>query len=171
MNESRTYVIRRAFVVPLGLLIGLTLVLLVVCIVQGQPVAKSILLAVMVLPLVAFFVESAFRRLVVDATGVTAFRPFRQRQILFAKVTSLETVRVRSRVFMTLAAGDDDFLIFSNSYSKFPQLIAQLVKVLPVDAITEETQQLAKKPPMRQADIVTTWFAVAALVYVLMAQF
>ena len=171
MSQPRTFVIRRAFVVPLGLLVALMVSLLVVCVVQEQPVVKVLLLAVLIVPLLILFAESAFRRVVVSQSGVEAFRPFRRREVLFADVTSLETVRVRSRVFMTLVAGDDDFLIISNSYAQFPQLVEELVASVPAGTVTEETQQLAQNPPIRQADIFTAWFAVVAMAYVLLAQF
>ena len=171
MTQVKTFVIRRAFVVPMGLLIALTISLLVVYLMQGQPIAKAVILAALTVPQLILFVESAFRRLVIDPDGVTAFRPFRQRQVRFADVTSLETVQVRSRVFLTLAAGDDDFLIISNSYGDFPALLEYLVSAVPEGTVTEETRQLAKKPPIRQADIFTAWFAVIAFVYILIAQF
>lgn len=171
MNSTRTFVIRRTFVFPMALLIVLTAALLVVCVVQGQPVAKVIILAGLILPLVTLFVETAFRRVVVDPDGVTAYRPFRQRRVLFADVTGLETVQVRSRVFMTLVAGPDDFLIISNSYQDFPALVAGLISAVPEGTVTEETLQLAKRPPLRHADVFTAWFAVIALIYVLIAQF
>ncbi len=171
MNQVRTFVIRRSFVVPMGLLLVLTISLLAVTIFQGQPLAKVIILAVSVLPLAVLFVESAFRRVVIDENGVTAFRLFRQRQVSFADVTGLESVRVRNRVFMTLEAGPDDFLIISNSYGKFPVLLECLIAAVPEGTVTEETQQLAKQPPRRQADTFTVWFALLAMVYVLIAQF
>jgi hypothetical protein len=171
VSQLRTFVIRRAFVVPMGLLIALMIALLVVCVIQGQPIGKVIILAVLAVPVAVLFVESVLRRVVIEKDGVTAFRLFRQRQIRFADVTGLETVRVRSRVFMTLVAGDDDFLIISNSYADFPALVELLVATVPEGTVTEETQQLAKQPPLRQADIFTAWFAVVALAYVLMAQF
>ena len=130
-----------------------------------------IILAGLITPLAILFVESAFRRVVIDATEVTACRPFRQRRMRFADVTSLETVRVRSRVFMTLAAGDDDFLIISNSYGDFAILLDSLIESVPAPAVTDETRQLAKQPPVRQADVFTAWFAVVAMAYVLLAQF
>ena len=171
MEQQKTFVIRRSFVVPIGLLVALTLALLVVCLLQGQPLAKVIILAGLIAPLAILFVESAFRRVVIDATEVTACRPFRQRRMRFADVTSLETVRVRSRVFMTLAAGDDEFLIISNSYGDFPALLDSLIESVPAAAVTDETRQLATQPPLRQADVFTAWFAVVAMAYVLLAQF
>jgi len=171
VTSERTFVIRRTFVVPMGLLIALTVALLGVTVLQGQPIAKVIILAGLILPLALLFVESAWRRVVVEEDGVTAYRPFRQRRVDFAAVTSLESVRVRNRVFLTLVAGDDDFLIISNSYADFPDLLTTLMARVPDGAITPETQQLAKEPPRRQADVFTAWFAVVALAYVLIAQF
>jgi hypothetical protein len=155
----------------MALVIVLTVVLLVVCLVQGQAMAKLIILAGLVIPLVVLFVETAFRRVVLDQEGVTAFRPFRQRRVSFSDVTELDSVRVRSRVFMTLSAGPDNFLIISNSYQDFPALVEGLVAAVPEGCVTEETLQLAKQPPLRHADVFTVWFAVVALVYVLIAQF
>lgn len=171
MNQSHKFVIRRTFVVPMGLLILLTMVLLVVCLVQGQPVAKIVILAVLLVPMLVLFVETAFRSLVVEQKRIKAYRPFRQRQICFESVTSLETVQVRNRVFMTLSAGPDEFLIISNSYNDFPALVKNLIALVPDGTVTEETQKLAQQPPRRQADVFTVWFAVIALVYVLIAQF
>jgi hypothetical protein len=171
LAESRRYVIRRAFVVPLGLVLLLMAALLVVSILHHQPAAKVAFLLVFALPVTVLFVESALRRLEIDAAGVTAFRLCRSRRLEFSRVTALETVQVRSRVFLTLAAGDDEFLIVSNGYADFPELVRTLVAMLPEAAVTDETRRLAAAPPRRHADVAMVWFMVAALVYVLIAQF
>lgn len=171
MTDGSTYVIRRSFVLPMGLMIALTLALMVICLLQGQAIAKVVILCVLLLPMIAIFVESAFRRLVVSEHGLTSCKLFRQREVSFAEVTSLESVQVRSRVFMTLSMGPDDFLIISNSYANFPALVKTLVEAVPEGTVTDEAAQLAQKPPRKQADVFTAWFAVIALVYVLIAQF
>lgn len=171
MAESSRYVIRRAFVAPLGLVLLLMAALLVVSILHGQPVAKVVFLLVFALPVTVLFVESALRRVEIGATGVTAYRLLRSRRLEFSRVTALETVQVRSRVFLTLAAGDDEFLIVSNGYADFPELVRTLVAALPETVVTDETRKLAAAPPTRHADVVMVWFMVIALVYVLIAQF
>lgn len=171
MPETESYVIRRAFVVPLGLVVLLMGALLAVSLMHGQPVAKIAFLLVFALPVTVLFIESVSRRLIVDASGVTAIRLFRSRRIDFADVTALETVQVRSRVFLTLAAGDDDFLIISNGYAGFPALLRRLIGALPASAVTDETRKLATDPPKRYADLIMIWFMLVALAYVLIAQF
>jgi hypothetical protein len=171
VTDPHRYVIRRAFVVPLGLALILMGVLLGISIVHGQPVAKLAFLVVFAIPMTVLFVASAFRRLTIDPAGVTSVSPFRARRIEFSRVTSLETVRVRSRVFLTLEAGEDEFIIISNGYADFAGLVNTLVAAVPPAAVTEETRQLAANPPVRHADVGLAWFTVAALVYVLVAQF
>jgi hypothetical protein len=171
MSLPRTFVIRRTFVVPMGLVVVLLLALLLTCIVQGQSTFKIVLLPLFILPSAALFIESLRRRIVVDEAGVTAFRAFRQRRTEFAGVTSLESVRVRNRVFLTLSSGPDDFMIISNSYQQFPELLEVLIELVPPTAVTEEARELAQRPPRRHADTFTVWFAVLALAYVLVAQF
>ena len=171
MFEPRRFVIRRAFVASLGLVLVLMVALMAVSIQQGQPLAKVLFLLVFAVPVAVLFVESACRWLEVDAAGVTARRLLRSRRIDFAEVTALETVRVRSRVFLTLVAGNEEYLIVSNGYADFPGLVRLLVTVLPETVVTDETRQLAKAPPQRYADVAMAWFAIIALVYVLVAQF
>jgi hypothetical protein len=171
VTAPRRYVIRRAFVAPLGLLLLLMVALLGVSLMHGQPVAKVVFLLVFAVPVTLLLVECIFRRLEIDATGVTVTRLFRSRRIEFDRVTALETVQVRSRVFLTLAAGDDEFLIISNGYADFPGLVRTLIAQLPEDVVTAEARQLASAPPVRRADIAMVWFAVVALVYVLIVQF
>ena len=171
MSEPRRFVIRRAFVAPLGLVLVLMVALMTVSIQHGQPLAKVLFLLVFAVPVTFLLVESACRWLGVDATGVTARRLLRSRRIDFAEVTALETVRVRSRVFLTLVAGEEEYLIISNGYADFPELVRLLVAALPETVVTDETRQLAATPPQRYADVVMVWFAVTALVYVLVVQF
>jgi len=170
-DEPKVFVLRRGFVVPLTLLVLLTLILLCVLAVQSQPLAKMIILALLLVPLGGLAVESARRRLLVDESGVTALRLLRSRRVNFVDVTSLEAVRVRSRIFLTLVAGDDDFLIISNSYAGFAELLTLLLARLPAEAVTPEAQALAESKLGRSGDIITAWFAVAAMIYILLAQF
>lgn len=171
MAESRRYVIRRAFVAPLGLVLLLMAALLGISLVHGQPFAKIAFLVVFAIPVLVLFLASAFRRLVIDASGVTLTTLFRSKRLEFSRITAFDAVRVRSRVFLTLSAGDDDFLIISNGYADFADLLNTLLERVTPTAVSEDARQLAAAPPTRYADIAMVWFTIAALTYVLIAQF
>lgn len=169
MNETRSFSIRKNFLVPLGLLLVLAAALFVTCLVQGQPVAKAIILGFIMLPVVGLFVESAFRRTLVDAEGVTVNKFLRSKRLRFDELTAVETVQVRKRAFLTLCA-DDEFVILSNAYADFPQLVELLLSRAPEAAVSEETRTMAADPPVKSTDIVSCWLAVALMAFILYIQ-
>jgi len=169
MEQARKFRIRRSILVPLGLLLFLLLSLMAICVAQGQPMGKVVILGIMVVPVLGLFLESVFRRVSIDASGVRVDKLFRRAAIDFGDVTAFETVAVRKRVFLTLCAGDD-FLIISNSYDRFPELVRLLLAGVPADVVSEETLKMAEKPPRKDSDVISCWLAVLLVLFILYAQ-
>jgi hypothetical protein len=161
--------IRKSFLVPLGLLLALCISLLIITIVNHQPIAKTLILAFIILPVAILFLESAFRSAVINETGVTVFKFLRKKTISFAQITAVETVSVRKRAFLTLCA-DDDFLIISNAYANFPALVNILLDRVPPATISNETKTMAAAPPVKSTDVISCWLAVALLTLILYIQ-
>jgi len=168
--KEQTFVIRRTFLFPLGLLLLLSLALLVTVLVQGQPLAKALILGFMLLPIAAFFVESVFRRAVITDEGITVHKFLRQKHLSFAPMTAVETVMVRKRVFLTLCV-EDEFIILSNAYADFPALVRALLSRVPQAAISAEARKMAEAPPVKSSDIISCWLVVALLAFILYVQF
>lgn len=165
----RTFHIRRTFLLPLGLLLVLCLALLATSIYQHQPVAKPLILGCIILPVAILFVESAFRRAIIGAQDITVLKLLRRKTLTFADMTSVETVMVRKRAFLTISAGED-FLILSNAYADFPGLVHDLLARVPPAVISEESRQMAAAPPVKSSDIVSCWLAVALMAWILYLQ-
>ena len=155
---------------PLALLLLLVLLLFVTILAQGQPKAKAVILGVLILPVCGLFFESFFRRISIAADQITMFKPFRQKNMVFADVTSVDTIQVKKRAFLTLST-EEDFLIISNAYADFPSLVRELLEKVPAKAITEETAKMAEAPPNKSSDIVSCWFAVILMTIILVLQF
>ena len=170
MNSQQKFSIRRSFLFPLGLLLVLTGALLVLCVVRGEPTAKILILGFIMLPVVILFVESVFRRTVLTADGVHVFKLLRQKELKFAELTAVETVRVRQRAFLTINAGEE-FLIIANMYAGFDRLLSSVLAQVPAAAISEETRTLAQAPPVKHSDIVTLWGLALMMAYLIFAQF
>jgi hypothetical protein len=167
--EARNFVIRRSFLIPLGLVLALAIALLVVCLSQGEPPVKVGLLGLIIVPVALLFAESASRRVTLGAETVAVRKLLRRSEMRFAAMTAVETVAVRKRVFLTLCAGDD-FLILSNAYADFPGLVRALLERVPPAAVSEETRRMADAPPVKSTDIVTCWLMVALLAFILYSQ-
>lgn len=166
----RSYFIRRSFLLPLGILLCLTLVLFIVVVAQGQPAIKAVILGLLLLPVTGLFVESFMRRIIVADDQVVAVKPFRRKSLPYSRLTSVETIQVKKRVFLTLNS-EDDFLIISNAYAEFPDLVQNLLEKVPVETVADETSKMAEDPPSKSSDIVSCWFGVILLFIVLVLQF
>lgn len=170
MNASTSFVVRRAFLVPLGLLLLLILTLMAVCLVQEQPIGKVVILACIAVPVAGLFIESLFRKAIFSESEVRVKKFLRQSTIPFAEVTSLDLVAVRKRAFLSLST-EESFLILSNAYQDFPALVSLVLERVPEAAVTEETRQQCGSVPVKSADIFSCWLAVGLLLFILYIQF
>lgn len=161
--------IRRSFLLPLGLLLALVIALFAVCLVNGQPAAKIVILGLIIVPIAVLFVESAFRRATVTEEGLTVHKFLREKALPFARITAVETVQVRKRVFLTLWA-EEDFIIISNAYAAFPALVSLVMNRVPPETVSEETRKMAEAPPVKSADVISCWLAVLLLAFILYLQ-
>jgi len=161
---SEIYLIRRSFLIPLGLLILSMVALFILCIVQGEERSRIAILGMLILPACILFGESFFRRIEISEDELTAFRFFRRKSLRFADITEVESMRIRGRAFITLCASDD-FFIFTNSYERFPQLLATLVGKIPENVISSETRTMASSPPTKISDIASCWIGFILMLF------
>lgn len=165
----QTFVIRRSFVAPLALLVVAGVALLGVCVAQGQPRAKLIILGLMLVPTVILLLESARRKVLLGPGELTAVRLLHRKTLRLAEITAVETVTLRRRVFFTLCAGDE-FIILSNGYADFPTLVRNVLARVPAAAISDETRAMAENPPCKTGDIVSAWLAATVVLLLLVVQ-
>lgn len=163
------FVIRRSFLLPLGLLVILIVALLAVCLVQGQPAGKVIILGCLLVPVLGVFVESSFRRVILLEDRVTIKKFLREKTLFFSEITALDLVIVKKRAFLTLST-EEDFLILSNAYRNFPALVAGVTGQVPEGTMTEETRENCRNVPVKTSDIVSCWLAVGLVLFILYLQ-
>lgn len=166
----QTYRIRPSFLLPLGLVVLLCLVLAAIVIIQQQPPVKLLVVGCALLPLGYLFFECVVRRIEIDSAGLRMIRLGRVRAFTWGEITSVETVRVRQRAFLTINAGEE-FLIIANMYAGFDRLLRTVLERVPTAAISEETHLLAKAPPVKHSDIVILWGLALMMIYLIFAQF
>ncbi len=169
MDTTKEFVIRRLFLLPLGILVLLLFALLAVTLMKGGEVGKAVILGCLILPVVLLFVESFFRKAEVGPEGVTVRKLLRTRHIPFGELTALDLVQVRKRAFLTLST-EEHFMILSNAYGGFPDLVMAVIDRAPAEVVTEELRQTGAKVPMKSSDIVSCWLAVALVAFILFLQ-
>lgn len=166
---SSVYSIRKSFLIPLGLVVLLSSLLLVTAIILQLPMAKTIILAAFLLPACILFAESCARRVSIGEANIRVSKLLRGKQLSYADLTAVDTIQVRRRVFVSLSS-ENDFMILSNSYDRFGDLVRQLVDRLPEGVVSEETRALAENPPQKCSDVFSAWLAVAVLALIIYVQ-
>ncbi len=154
---------------PLGLTLFLGIALLGLCVFQNETPPKLVVLSLMVLSLGLFFLESLFRRIVINRDSITHFKFLRQKTMPFADITSFESMSLRKRVFSTLSS-EENFLIFTNAYENYADLTREILERLPKNAVSPETRELASFPPVKRGDIISFWITAIILGAILLQQ-
>lgn len=167
--QETVFSIRKSFLIPLGLVVLLTLVLLVTCIILQLPLAKTLILGAFILPAIILFAESSRRRISIGETDIKIDKLFRSKLLNYQDLTSIDTVLVRKRAFVSLST-EEDFVMLSNSYAHFGSLLQQLLARVPESVISAETRQLATNPPEKSSDVFSAWVAVAVLLLIIYVQ-
>ncbi|MBE0582518.1 MAG: hypothetical protein IH612_02010 [Desulfofustis sp.] len=167
--ESSIYSIRKNFLIPLGLVVLLSIVLLISALLLQLPTAKTIILGAFLLPACIIFAESCLRKVHIDEDAIEVNKLFRSKRISYTDLTAVDTIQVRKRVFVSLSS-ENDFMILSNSYDHFGLLLKQLVAKVPESVVSDETQKLVENPPQKCSDIFSAWLAVAVLALIIYVQ-
>lgn len=170
MTERMTFTVRRALLLPLGLLLLVQLALLLVSVFQGQPLNRSLFVGGVVLVLAGVLADNLLRRVELDDEGITVYRIGRQRRMLFANLTEVEAVCLRKRLFVTLWVGES-FLLVTNAYGNVATLFQLLLQRVPSGLVSDAVQGLVEKPPRHNGNIVVCWFAVVFSLLILCRQF
>jgi len=168
MNGT-TYKIRKGFLIPMGITVALGVLLLLIGINIQMPSGRLYLLAAFMAPALLIFIESSRRRLHIHHDRILMERTFGKKQLLYSDLTSVDAVRVRKRVFLSLTT-TDSFMIISNSYDHFDELLRQLIDLVPQTTLSDEARQLAADPPRKCSDIFSAWLAVIVLLLVIAVQ-
>ena len=168
--ESSPYTIRKSFLLPLGLVVLLSFILLFSALFLQLPTAKIIILSLFLLPGCIIFAESISRKVYVAEDAVEVSKLFRSKRLNYAELTAIDTIQLRKRAFVSLSS-ENDFMILSNSYNHFGLLLKQLLENVPENVVSDEIRRLADTPPKKCSDVFSAWLAVAVLALIIYVQF
>lgn len=169
MNSSITYRIRKGFLIPMAITVVLGVVLLLIGMTVQLPSGRLYLLAAFIAPALLIFIESSRRRVHLHNDHILMERTLGKKQLNFNDLTSVDAVRVRKRVFISLTT-ENSFMIISNSYEHFDELVHRLIELVPQPTLSDEARELAADPPRKCSDIFSAWLAVAVLLLVIAVQ-
>lgn len=160
-----TFTIRRALLIPFGINVLLLLVLLGLSIFFKGSAVERIVLTVIVIPVAALFFEAINRCVTITDQGLLIRKFLRNKEIFWGDISHVGCLVIRSKVYL-LITSTKGFIILSNAYDAYSALIENISEHCGPDKTEDDVRALIGKPLKNLADLISLWFAVAAIIFI-----
>lgn len=162
---TRTYKVKKAFLIPFIITAALLAVLLLISLFYGQP-WENIILAVLCIVALLVAVEASEREFAVseDSLGIRKF--FRPKKFTWPEITHLGIVTLRNKVYFLLTT-TRGFYIFSNLIENHERLLGDLAEKLGNEKVETEVTSYLENPLQRTSLIVLSWVAAVIIIAII----
>ena len=166
---KRSHTIRRAFLVPLGIDAFLLFCLVLISLLQQESAMEGFVFAIFFFPTLYLFVESVWRRVTVDETGITIRKLWRGKAATWGEITHVGCLNLHKKVYILLTTVKGYFIV-SNAYKGFPSLVEEIVGRVDAEKVEEEVRLLSGRSPVGIAHVVLTWVAAALMLGIILTK-
>jgi hypothetical protein len=151
--------VRKAFLVPLALVVALLAALLVVVLVTGGGVRDGVVLAAILVLVSLVFWEAKYRRVTLGGNGIHLRKFGRTKEVAWGGISHVGVLVLRSKVYLLLTTAKG-FFILSNAYERYSALIREIATRTDPQNVEEEVRTQMEAPQANWGIIVAAWFAV-----------
>ncbi len=134
------------------------LVLLIISIVDKKLPLETIVLAIICVPALYIFLESAARRTTIGEDGITIRKLFRGKRLQWDHITNVDAMAVHKKVYLLLTT-KRGFHALANSHGDFTSLVKDVVRHVDQEKVEEYVTNIIEHPVKRISDIVSAWIA------------
>jgi len=166
--QDKTFKVRRAFLIPLWIIIFLFFVLVVVTIIGGrrwEATTAAVLFAIMLF----IGIEAQSRKITVDNEKVTIKKFFRTKAFMWAQINHLGMVELGNKVYFLLSR-PRGFNFFSNMMENHAALVALLAEKIDAERVEQEIRDYLSRPVERLSIIVMEYVAALVLVGIIVVK-
>lgn len=164
---QRSYAIKKAFLIPLGVDAFLLLGLLLISLLLKGDATEKLVFTIFFVPTVVLFLESLYRRVVVTGGGITIRKLGRARTVAWEEITHVGSLTIHKKVYVLLTTVKG-FFIVSNAYERFSALVEEIVTHVEGEKVEEEVRLLTGGGLAGIANIVSAWVAAAFMVGIIL---
>jgi hypothetical protein len=154
----RHYMIRRAFLMVIGLDAFLLFCLFMVSLVKKENTMENIILMLFFLLTLVLFLECLFRRVTVVEEGLVIRKLGRNKALLWDEITRVGYLILHRKVYLLLTTVKG-FFVISNAFEGFPRLVEDLVAHVEPDRVEQDVRLQAGRSLKGIANIVAAWVA------------
>lgn len=164
--ETRPFRVDSRIILPVVLAVAFGCLLLVL---EG-PTRRGILLAALLAPFFYLAAEILARRIVVDEKGVTIAKLLRSVRYEWSEISSVDSVRTGSKVFLVLHSEEGGTTLITNTIELFGELAAIVLRSVPRRSVAEGVREQLSEPPGKVGPLVQAWIACLVLAALVMGK-
>jgi len=144
---------------PVSLAVAAGVILLIL---EG-PTAHGLLVLVILAPFFYLGLEILARKVLLDPHGVTISKLLRTLRMDWNDIEFLDAVRTGRKVFLILHTADGSPTFLTNTLSPFTDLVAEMLRRIPRDRVSENARQLCNDLPTKHGPLIQSWIVCLVL--------
>ncbi|MBN1547409.1 MAG: hypothetical protein JW902_12190 [Syntrophaceae bacterium] len=157
--DSKIFTIKKSFLIPFAIAVGLLVVLLVLSLFHRRSEAETWVLLVLILAALPVLVEISYRQVRIASNALSIRKFFRLRTIPWDTISQIGMVTIRRKCYLLLTTRKG-FHIISSAYGDFYRLVRDITDRVPPDRVEPEIRQQIEDPPVNRGDVLPIWIAV-----------
>jgi hypothetical protein len=158
--SQRVYMIRRAFLISLGVDAFLLFCLFVISMLPQGSAVERLVFTIFFLPVLYLFLECLLRRVTVDEGGIAIRKLWRKKWVAWEGITHVGGLSIHKKVYILLTTVHG-FFIVSNAYGGFSALTEEIISHVGSERVEEEVRLQAGRPPSGIVHIALAWITAA----------
>jgi hypothetical protein len=164
------YRIRKALLIPFGVVVILLSALLSISIVWRGSTTERLVLVILFFPALYLFLEALYRKVTITDGGVTLQKFFRKKDLLWGDITHVGHLIIRKKVYILLTTVKG-FHIISNAYEEFSGLVKDICDHSDKEKVEEQLVGQIENPVRDFSNIVSTWVAALVIFVIIVTKF
>jgi len=162
----KTFKIKKVFLVAFSVDVVLLCLLLLLSLFFKGSSLERLVLAVIFITALLIFLESLSRKVLTGDQGILIRKFLREKKLLWGDITQVGMLVMRNRVYLLLTT-TKGFHILTNAYGEFSGLLREIADHVEREKIDDEVRNQIEHPVKKISDVVSTWFAAAVLVAII----
>ncbi|MBU1149638.1 MAG: hypothetical protein ABIJ57_08575 [Pseudomonadota bacterium] len=167
--SQRIYMIRRAFLIPLGVDAFLLFCLLLISLLPQGSATERLVFTIFFLPTLYLFIESLFRRVTMDEAGIRIRKLWRGKRISWGEITHVGCLNLHKKVYILLTTVKG-FFIVSNAYEGFPELVDEIVGHVDLEKVEEDVRLQTGRSLAGIAHVILAWVAAVLMIGIILVK-
>jgi len=161
-----TYRVRKQFLIPLTLDLGLLFLLIAISFFTMAIPAEMVILVLVFISLLYIFLESIFLETSIGDKGIRIKKFLRGKELSWNDITNVDTMMVKKKVYLLLTT-TKGFHVLSNTHGDFYSMVSDLSRHVDSERVEESVGTVIEEPVKRRSDILSSWLAAIILVVVI----